>query len=101
MLEVERHTGQEFVVDLLIDLSAPLSDDIGDTVHYGELASAVVAIIQGEPVNLIETLAARIASAVLADSRIRRVGVTVHKPQAPIPEHFDDVSVTIFRRNDG
>lgn len=100
VFEVERQTGQEFVVDLALEVTAPSADDIAETVHYGELASAVVAIIEGEPVNLIETLAARIADAVASDRRIRRLTVTVHKPHAPIREKYDDVSVTISRRND-
>ncbi len=100
VLEAERRTGQEFVVDLTLEVAPPSADDIAETVHYGELAGAVVAIIEGEPVNLIETLAARIADAVLSDRRIRRLTVTVHKPQAPIPQKYDDVSVTISRSND-
>lgn len=99
VLDFERRNGQEFVVDLAIDLKMPVTDDIAETVHYGQLAGSVVAIISGQPVNLIETLAERIAAEVLADRRIRSVSVTVHKPQAPIDAQFDDVSVTISRSN--
>ena len=99
VLDFERRNGQEFVVDLAIDLKMPVTDDIAETVHYGQLAGSVVAIISGQPVNLIETLAARIAAEVLTDRRIRCVSVTVHKPQAPIDAQFDDVSVTISRSN--
>ena len=99
VLDFERRNGQEFVVDLAIDLKMPVTDDIAETVHYGQLAGSVVAIISGQPVNLIETLAERIAAEVLTDRRIRSVIVTVHKPQAPIDAQFDDVSVTISRSN--
>lgn len=99
VLDFERRNGQEFVVDLAIDLKMPVTDDIAETVHYGQLAGSVVAIISGRPVNLIETLAERIAAEVLSDLRIRSVSVTVHKPQAPIDAQFDDVSVTISRSN--
>ena len=99
VLDFERRNGQEFVVDLAIDLKMPVTDDIAETVHYGQLAGSVVAIISGQPVNLIETLAERIAAEVLTDRRIRCVSVTVHKPQAPIDAQFDDVSVTISRSN--
>src|SRR5690606_21385766 len=57
----ERENGQEFVVDLRLQLSladAAASDDVADTVHYGELAERVAAVVSGEPVDLIETLAA-------------------------------------------
>lgn len=99
VLDFERRNGQEFVVDLAIDLKMPVTDDIAETVHYGQLADRVVAIISGPPVNLIETLAEQIAAEVLTDRRIRSVSVTVHKPQAPIDAQFDDVSVTISRSN--
>ena len=92
VLDFERRNGQEFVVDLAIDLKMPVTDDIAETVHYGQLAGSVVAIISGQPVNLIE-------AEVLTDRRIRSVSVTVHKPQAPIDAQFDDVSVTISRSN--
>ncbi|HYP74065.1 MAG TPA: dihydroneopterin aldolase [Microbacterium sp.] len=96
----ERRDGQEFVADVALELSladAARSDDVVDTVHYGEFADAVAAILTGEPVNLLETLAQRIADAALADGRVRAVEVTVHKPQAPIAVAFGDVSVTIRR----
>jgi len=98
--DFERADGQDFVVDatLEIDLApAAASDDVRDTVHYGELAGRLVAVVTGEPVNLIETLAARLADECLADQRVRATTVTVHKPQAPIPHAFQDVAVTIRR----
>ena len=96
----ERENGQEFVIDLRLHLDladAAASDDVVDTVHYGELAHQVAAVVAGEPVNLIETLAHRIADVVLADARVNVVDVTVHKPHAPIPLTFSDVSVTVSR----
>ena len=75
----------------------PRRDDVADTVHYGEVAEQIVAIIEGESVDLIEALAARIADALLVRDLVRMVSVTVHKPKAPIPVPFKDVSVTIRR----
>ena len=65
--------------------------------HYGEAAERVAAIVAGEPVDLLETLAARIAEALLAYPLVDRVRVTVHKPDAPIPLPFADVAVTVER----
>lgn len=99
----ERRDGQDFVVDLELAVDtrpAAASDDVGDTVHYGELAEEVAAIVAGDPVDLLETLADRIARTVLAHERVSRVRVTVHKPQAPIAVTFSDVSVTITRARD-
>lgn len=100
VLDSERENGQEFVVDLNLILEFPINDELDQTVDYGSLAESVVGIITGEPVNLIETLAERIAEHVLADRRVNSVQVTVHKPTAPINTKFTDVSVTIMRSND-
>ncbi|MCR2813911.1 dihydroneopterin aldolase [Microbacterium sp. zg.Y1090] len=96
----ERRDGQEFVADVVLFLSlaaAARSDDVADTVHYGELAEEIAAILAGDPVDLLETLASRIADTVLARDLVQRVRVTVHKPAAPIPVPFGDVSVTVTR----
>ncbi|MBT2495312.1 MULTISPECIES: dihydroneopterin aldolase [Microbacterium] len=96
----EREDGQEFTVDLRLRLSleqAAASDEVADTVHYGDLAEKVAAVVAGEPVNLIETLAERIASVALEDERVQNVTVTVHKPHAPIALNFADVAVTVNR----
>jgi dihydroneopterin aldolase len=102
--EFERAQGQEFVTDVVLELDlgpAAVSDDVADTVHYGELADRLVAIIAGEPVRLIETLAARLVEACLADRRVAAATVTVHKPGAPIPHPFTDVAVTLRRERPG
>lgn len=100
VFDFEREQGQEFVVDVVLHLdlrAAARSDEVADTVHYGELADALVAVITGEPVNLIETLAARLVDVCLVDPRVVAATVTVHKPQAPIAHTFHDVSVTLHR----
>ena len=98
--DFERERGQDFVVDVVLELDlgpAAASDDVADTVHYGELADALVAVVAGEPVNLLETLAHRLGAVCLADPRVAAATVTVHKPQAPIPHEFADVAVTLRR----
>jgi dihydroneopterin aldolase len=100
VFESERVEGQDFVVDVALDVdisAAARSDDLADTTDYGALALTIAAIVSGEPVNLLETLAERIATACLADPRVASVEVSVHKPAAPIPLTFDDVVVTIVR----
>lgn len=100
VFEHERRDGQEFVIDVTVWLdSAPAAstDDLARTVHYGELAVSVADAVRRDPVDLIETLADRIAGVALAHPAVLRTRVTVHKPHAPIPERFDDVSITIAR----
>ena len=102
--DFERRDGQDFRIDATLWLDsrpAAASDDVADTVHYGELASALAEVVGGEPVNLLETLAARLADVCLADRRVLSAHVTVHKPQAPIPLTFHDVSVSIRRERAG
>ncbi|MFF7682839.1 dihydroneopterin aldolase [Microbacterium sp. NPDC007973] len=96
----EKRDGQEFIVDATVVLPlarAAETDDVADTVHYGELAERIAEIVSGEPVDLLEKLATRIADEVLRDERVESVTITVHKPAAPIPVPFADVSVTITR----
>lgn len=100
VLDFEHERAQTFVVDatLFLDLApAGHSDDLHDTVDYGAIAKGIVAIIEGEHVDLIEKLADRIASMILEYPAVARTQVTVHKPSAPIVVPFDDVSVTVER----
>lgn len=100
VFEHERVDGQEFIVDLAVSTdfaAAAASDDLDNTIHYGVLAEQVVAAIERDPVDLIETLAERLAALVLEYPAAASVTVTVHKPHAPITVPFDDVSVTITR----
>jgi dihydroneopterin aldolase len=102
--DFEREEGQEFVVDVVLEVDlgkAATSDNIADTVHYGELANKLVKVITGPPVNLIETLADRLMVVCLHDRRVKAATVTVHKPQAPIKHEFGDVAVTLRRERKG
>jgi dihydroneopterin aldolase len=100
VFEHERRDGQEFVVDVAVEVDAfdaARSDDLERTVHYGILAERVVAAVEQEPVDLIETLAERIADVALGFPATIATEVTVHKPEAPITVPFADVSITIRR----
>ncbi|WP_460868449.1 dihydroneopterin aldolase [Rhodococcus aerolatus] len=100
----ERRDGQDFVVDLVVwlDLApAAASDDLADTLHYGELAHAAAAVVAGPPRDLIEAVAGEVADGVLADPRVTAVEVTLHKPSAPIPLDFADVAVVVHRERGG
>ena len=100
VLPEEQRDGQDFVVDVVMHLDtrpAAAADDLALTVDYAAVAVDVVAVVTGEPVDLIETLAWMIASTVLRHERVDEVEVSVHKPQAPVGVPFGDVVVTVVR----
>ncbi len=100
VLGSERRNGQTFVVDVVLELdlsAAAESDDLERTVDYGTLTSALAAVVEGEPVDLIETLAQRLADVCLAAALVEAVEVVVRKPEAPVEASVDDVGVRIRR----
>jgi 7,8-dihydroneopterin aldolase/epimerase/oxygenase len=103
VLGFERAEGQPFVIDLTLGLDtspAAGTDDLRDTVDYGSLVGQVVTAVETDPVDLIETLAQRIADVCLTDNRVDWTRVTVHKPEAPIEATFADVALTITRKRE-
>jgi dihydroneopterin aldolase len=96
----EREQGQLFRVDAVLEVNtrpAAAGDDLELTVNYAELAQRLHAVLVGEPVDLLETLAQRLADVCLAHPLVDAVEITVHKPEADLGVPFDDVTVTIRR----
>jgi dihydroneopterin aldolase len=83
-LPAERELGQPFVVDVELHLDlrpAGLSDDLTQTVDYGEVHRRTQEIVEGQPVNLTETVAERIAAVILENyPAVEAVQVKVAKP---------------------
>ena len=103
VLDVEKVDGQDFVVDVALEVDlrrAGRSDLLAHTVNYAEVAADIVALITGPSLDLIETLADQIAAAALRRPLVQAVEVTVHKPQAPVGVPFGDVQVVVERRRD-
>ncbi|MBY3553243.1 dihydroneopterin aldolase [Modestobacter lapidis] len=102
--DVERERGQTFRVDAVLELDtapAAAADDLTLTVNYAELSQQLHALLTGEPVDLIETLAQRLADACLAYQPVQAVEITVHKPDADLGVPADDVTVAIRRQQPG
>lgn len=101
VLDFEKRDGQPFRVDAVLSLdlrAAGRSDRLEDTVSYASIAELIEDSITGRPFELIEALAEHIAQRILLfDARIEGAEVTVHKPQAPLEQRFDGVSVTVER----
>lgn len=103
VLPAERELGQPFVVDvtLYLDLRpAGLSDDLMETVNYGEVHRLARQVVEGEPANLVETVAERIASAVLEEHpSVEATRVKVEKPHVRLDDTvLDGSAVEILRR---
>ena len=101
VFEFEKREGQIFVIDLVLGIDTAAgggSRRLADTVDYGSLVASVKAAVEKDPVDLIETLAQRIADVCLLDNRVEWARVTVHKPDAPIDATFSDVALTITRK---
>jgi dihydroneopterin aldolase len=101
VFDFERRDGQDFYVDLQVQLNlheASKRDNLQDSIDYGLLTSIAREEIEGEPVNLIERLAGKIADRILLQfAQAISVSVTVHKPSAPVSEVVTDIAVTIIR----
>lgn len=100
LLDHERRDGQTFLADVEMELDlapAGQTDDIGLTVDYAWVSQAIHDVLVGEPVDLIETVAARCVEIALADHRVTAVTVTIHKPDAPHTVPVADTQVTLHR----
>lgn len=104
VLDAERALGQRFVVDVDIDLAharAAASDDLRDTVDYAALSDAIAGIVAGEPVALLEHLAALIADRVLAEPHAAAARVTVRKPHVALAHTVTETAATLYRVRPG
>jgi dihydroneopterin aldolase len=104
-LPAERELGQPFVVDVELSLDlrpAGLSDDLAQTVDYGEVHRLAREIVEGTPVNLTETVAERIAAAILDEHpAVEAVRVRVAKPHVRLGDTvLAGSAVEILRRRD-
>ncbi|MDI6812131.1 MAG: dihydroneopterin aldolase [Desulfitobacteriaceae bacterium] len=104
VLPEEQRLGQKFIVDvdLYHDLqSAGISDEVGDTLNYAEVYAEIKGVVESGPYRLLEHLAEQIAETLLTTFPCDEVRVEVHKPQAPVPGLFRDISVEIRRGRKG
>lgn len=100
VLDHEKRDGQEFLCDVVLHVPvtrAGRTDDLADAVDYAVVAGQAYDVLVGESLDLVETVAERIAAAVLADARVLAVDVKVHKPMAPVGVPFGDVTVRVRR----
>lgn len=97
----ETKLGQRFIVDVIVetDLSkAGHSDQLEDSINYGEIFEVVKEIVEGKPFKLLEAIAERITEELLSRFfAIKTCTVKVIKPNPPIPGNYNSVAVEITR----
>jgi len=96
----EREVGQRLVFDLRLDVGetdATVTDELEDTVDYGEVCQLVALIAQQRQHKTLERLCSTIADRLLADYDLEGVWVKAAKPEPPIPLPVDEVSVEVWR----
>ncbi len=97
----EREAPREVVVSLTLeaDLSAAAgSDELADTVDYGDLCRTIATHVRDARFQLIEALAGSIARFVLeTQPRVAAVSVTVDKPGAVADARSVAVEIRVER----
>jgi dihydroneopterin aldolase len=101
----EKAQAQRFEVDVELFLGtrrAGASDELDQTVDYRDVYEQVRRVIEGPPVDLIETLAESIArDALAANRRARKVVVRVRKPDVQLGGPLAYAGVEVVRRRSG
>ena len=96
----EREIGQRLVLDIMLevgDTAATVTDDVDDTVDYGEVCQLAALVAQQRSYRTLERLATAIADRLLADFEVQAVSVKASKPEPPIPLPVEEASVTVWR----
>lgn len=98
--EEERELGQDFVVDVTLDVdlsAASASDDLDDTVDYGVLATELADGVERTRFDLIEALAGHLAEIVLKREQVTAVEVRIAKPDVRLDAEVAQVAVVLRR----
>ncbi len=96
----EREAAQPFELDLDLEGSfaaAIATDQLVDTVDYGQVIGLAVSVVQGTSFQLLETLAAAVATRLLGEPGVEVSTVTVRKLRPPLPFDVASVGVTLTR----
>ncbi len=102
--EAEREVGQRMIFDLdLVPVSceATVTDDVADTIDYGEVTGLVVDLATGRSFHTLERLVTVIAETVLDRFPAESVTVRATKPVPPVPVTMDGASVEVTMRRNG
>lgn len=100
LFEEEAQNGQEFIIDCEFSLDTSMCrEEIGKTVHYGEVTLDIVRFVSENRYDLLETLANDLVKLLLEKYKLMtEITLTIHKPNAPIPAEFVDVTLQVIRK---
>ena len=100
--EQENFLGQKFVISAVLHTDtrmAGLTDNLENSINYGEVSHLIKKVVEENTWNLIEKIAEEVAHTILVtySNLVKQVDITVKKPWAPINLPLDTVSVEISR----
>lgn len=105
VLDIEKQNGQAFEVDITIycrRLAAVNSDQLTETIDYGDAYQLVRQIVESARCDLIERLAGMIAEVLFDRYPLAQAAeITVRKPEAPINGQFSAMGIKIYRERSG
>ncbi|GAA0439489.1 dihydroneopterin aldolase [Lentibacillus halophilus] len=104
VFQEEKTLGQRFYVDAELEFSLKKpgqSDDMNDSIDYGEAYEVMRGVMEGRPMNLLESLAETVASELFRSfSPLNACRIRITKTDPPIPGHYRSVAAEIFRERD-
>ena len=96
----EKNNKQKFLIDIFITLERLSEDNIDNTINYENLVDDSIALVQNESFDLIETLSQKIGQYIiekysnLESFSLKYVEITIHKPETPLSNRTENISVT-------
>lgn len=102
VFEEEKQKGQDFYINatLWLDLHTPgMSDELEDSLNYGDVCHFINGIFTKKSYDLIETACEQLCQRLLLEyPQLEAVEIELQKPHAPIGLPFENVSVTMYRQ---
>ena len=96
----EREVGQRLVFDISFELDrcdATVTDDVADTVDYGDVCQRVALAAQARSYKTLERLCAHIADRLIEHYGVEQVTVRASKPEPPFPLPVEEVWVEVWK----
>ena len=98
--DAEREVGQRLMFDIAFELDrcdATVTDDLDDTVDYGDVCQQVAFAAQERSFRTLERLCSHVADRLIERYGVEEVTVRAAKPEPPIPLPVDEVAVEVFK----